>query len=231
MLLDVCLTSRSLRHLPEEFFSVDCLLWQKLYYISKFRQKHSISKLNQFELRLVNKVGKLTQNKSSASDEQASILVNNNTTPLDNQPSASKIEGNKLSSSSLSDLSETLSDISDSAILETVIVEKANGTKTSKKKQKSFGAEVSSKASRKSDRQCKLSRKRQAKRLMPSRSMCCSKKCGALAFVATYISLDTLFNLFFVTFSAKITKSFVLTPNITKSFNKVRCLAVCLRAR
>ena len=31
----------------------------------------------------------------------------------------------------------------------------------------------------------------------------------------------TLFNLFFVTFSAKITKSFVLTPNITKSFNKV----------
>ena len=44
-------------------------------------------------------MGKLTQNKSSASDEQASILVNNNTTPLNNQPSASKIEGNKLSSS------------------------------------------------------------------------------------------------------------------------------------
>lgn len=185
---------------------------------------------NQFELRLVNKVGKLTHSSKQrhsnpeATDDQASILVN--TTSTESEPlasrklTASKIATvNKLSSSSLSDLSETLSDVSDSAILETVIVDKSNSIKGGSRKVKGHADNMNS--SRKTNHRQSKSRKNQAKRLIPSRSMCCSKKCGALALVAVYISLDTLFNLFFVTFSAKITKSFVLTPNITKSFNKV----------
>jgi hypothetical protein len=50
--------------------------------------------------------------------------------------------------------------------------------------------------------------------------MCCSKKCGCLSLIAVYISLDVLFNLFFVTFSANLTKSFITSPNISKSFHR-----------
>ena len=54
-----------------------------------------------------------------------------------------------------------------------------------------------------------------ATRLIKSR-MCCTKKCGCLALIAVYISLDAMFNLFFVTFSENLSASFKITTNITE---------------
>ncbi len=129
----------------------------------------------------------------------------------------------KFSTSSFSDLSE--SDDPESAILET-------GPVDSKKQHQSHRSNNILKKTRilntnfdgnpQITRQ-KIrtdSRKKHVKRML----FCCSKKCGCLTFAAIYISLDALFNLFFVTFSAKITKNLhetLITPNITKSFNNI----------
>ncbi len=132
----------------------------------------------------------------------------------------------KLSASPFSDLSE--SDDPESAILETIPVDgkkqhqshrSNNIIKKTRTLNKNFDTNTTELTHQKIS--SKL-RKKQVKRMLPG-NFCCSKKCSCLTFVTVYISLDALFNLFFVTFSDKITKNLhetLITPNITKSFNK-----------